>query len=341
MLRTSLRVKAREEKGRECGKVWDTGVPNKPVDDPYPAFFKPSTNCTYNVDGQIVYIQYPTNRQKIIDYIHRVERFDQTTLLNAPNGVYTWILYKKKDDPNTYFASARVKSIVEMGTLHFAVARGVEASTIHGAGELKKVGKDITFNFLSGSFMQKWIPAKALCTLPEMEVFIRKNYLEPIFPRTNIYFTKETIIAKYFLKVPTMEEIQTYADEGFVVCVHPKENKDQCLSVKGTCAAPLKPREETTMVKKGGISGWIGLTDQGEQVPVDDPKAVQWMNTRTYESLPEKPSQDLLDNPSKRLSESQPPSRSSTPVPPGSGRKKTRKPKKSRKVKKVTRRRKH
>ena len=252
MLRTSLRVKAREEKGRECGKVWDTGVPNKPIDDPYPAFFKPSTNCSYNVDGQVVFIEYPKDRQKIIDYIHRVERFDETTLLNAPNGVYTWILYKKKDDPKVYFTSARVKSIVEMGTLHFALARGVEASTVHGAGELKKVGKDITFNFLSGSFMQKWIPAKALCTLPEMEVFIRKNYLEPIFPRTNIYFTKETIIARYFLKVPTMEEIQSYADEGFVVCVHPKDKKDECKSVKGTCAAPLKPREEITMAKTGG-----------------------------------------------------------------------------------------
>lgn len=253
MLRTSLRVKAREEKGRECGKVWDIGVPNKPVDDPYPAFFKPSTNCSYNVDGQIVFIEYPKDRQKVIDYIHRVERFDQTTLLKAPNGVYTWILYKKRDDPTTYFACARVKSIVEMGTLHYAVARGVEASTIHGAGELKKVGKDITFNFLSGSFMQKWISGKnPLCTLPEMEVFIRKNYLEPIFPRTNTYFTKETIIARYFLKVPTMEEIQSYADEGFVVCVHPKDKKDECLSVKGTCAAPLKPREGTTMAKIGG-----------------------------------------------------------------------------------------
>lgn len=253
MSRTSLRVKAKEEKGRECGKVWDTGVPNKPIDDPYPAFFKPSTNCTYNVGGQIVYIQYPTDRQKIIDYIHRVERFDQTTLLKADNGIYTWILYKKKDDPNIYFASARAKSIVEMGTLHFAVARGVEASTIHGAGELKKVGDEIIFNFLSGSFMKNWISGKnPLCELPEMEMFIRNNYLEPMFPRTKISFTKATFIEKYYLKVPTMEEIQSYADEGFVVCVHPKDKKDECKSVKGTCAAPLKPREGTTMAKIGG-----------------------------------------------------------------------------------------
>lgn len=250
MLRTSLRVKAKEEKGRECGKIWDTGVPNKPIDDPYPAFFKPSTNCTYNVDGQVVFIEYPKDRQKIIDYIHRVERFDETNVLKAPNGVYTWILYKKKDDPNVYFACTRVKSIVEMGTLHFAVARGVEASSIHGAGEMKKVGNEITFNFLSGSFMQKWIPAKALCTLPEMEVYIRNNYLEPKFPRTTILFTKETIIARYFLKVPTMEEIQSYADEGFVVCVHPKDKVNECKTTKGACAAPLKPTPKVGLGRK-------------------------------------------------------------------------------------------
>lgn len=322
MLRTSERLRAKEEQGRQCASIWETGKPNKPAEDAFPPFFKPSTNCTYRVDGQLVYITYPSDRQKIIDYIHAVERFDENTLqTTAPNGIYTWILYKKKDDSATYFAATQVKSIVEMGTLHYAIARGVEAATVHGAGELKKVGKDITFNFLSGSFMQTWIPAKALCSLPEMEVFIRDNHLKPKFPRANVMFTKETIISKQFLKVPTMEEIQSYADKGFVVCIHPKENVDECKSVKGTCANPLKPTEEA-MAKTGG-----DMSIQGKSIQISSRPESQASKARKVFA-----SQGLLENPRTPMEQSlQELKRPITPGSVGLGRKRrTRRSKKRR-----------
>ena len=249
-LRRSERVEIIGKKGRDCEARWGVGVPNKPLDDIYPVLFKSSTNCKYTVGDKIIYIEYPKNRQAIVDIVNSIEPIDENALFTAPLGVYTWMFYKKKDDPKTYFAAARVKSIIEMGTLHLGIARRVGAVTVHGAGELIiNKGGTISINFLSGTFMDKWLPKKgALCTLSEMETLLRDEYFKPMFSkiiqtyprfRKSINFTKESLITNYFIQSPpTMEELQSYADKGFIICVHPKDKKDECLSVKGSCAAP-------------------------------------------------------------------------------------------------------
>jgi hypothetical protein len=52
---------------------------------------------------------------------------------------------------------------------------------------------------------------------------------------------------------------------------------------------------------KAGVSGWVGVAYDGAQVPVDDARAVNWMNTRTYDSLGCKPPAEYLENTSKRV----------------------------------------
>ncbi len=52
---------------------------------------------------------------------------------------------------------------------------------------------------------------------------------------------------------------------------------------------------------KAGVSGWVGVAYDGTQVPVNDPRAVNWMNTRTYDSLKCKPGAEYLENSSKRV----------------------------------------
>ena len=52
---------------------------------------------------------------------------------------------------------------------------------------------------------------------------------------------------------------------------------------------------------KAGVSGWVGVAYDGAQVSVDDARAVNWLNTRTYDSLACKPPAEYLENTSKRL----------------------------------------
>jgi hypothetical protein len=78
------------------------------------------------------------------------------------------------------------------------------------------------------------------------------------------------------------------------------------------------------MVKKGGASGWIGVGYDGGQVPVDDPRAKKWMNTRTYDSTECKPQQKYLDNSSLRIPKGE------NVCAIGGRRRKTRRGKKSR-----------
>lgn len=84
---------------------------------------------------------------------------------------------------------------------------------------------------------------------------------------------------------------------------------------------------------KAGLSGWVGVAYDGAQVPLDDPRATSWMNTRTYDSLSCKPPADYLENTSKRVPKGM------DVCGIGAGRKKRKsKTKKSRKSRRVTRR---
>lgn len=83
---------------------------------------------------------------------------------------------------------------------------------------------------------------------------------------------------------------------------------------------------------KAGVSGWVGVAYDGAQIPVDDPRATKWFNTRTYDSLNCKPGPEYLENSSKRVP------KGADACAAGAGRKK-RKTRKGRKSRRVTRRR--
>lgn len=89
----------------------------------------------------------------------------------------------------------------------------------------------------------------------------------------------------------------------------------------------------TAKGRRGGASGWVGVSYDGAQVAVDDPRATSWFNTRTYDSLKCKPSADYLENSSKRVPKGE------DLCGVGASRKKRKsKTRKSRKSRRVTRR---
>jgi len=272
-----------------CDDVWEKGVATKAAED-YPIWMKPSKNCAIPVDGKYAYVSPPPAIADLETYIREVERVDTAEGFRGKSGVYTWILYRTKDDPTLKFAAAHVNSVIELGTLHHALARGTGAVTVHGAGELKKRDAskhEILVNFQSGSFMEKWILPEDTCTLPEMERFLLTKLREVLkglrveTPRKASFITDE-------LTPPTMDELKSYVTRGFKVCLY--DDRDSCWKGKGTCETPLAVEKKeggyTKMAKKGGKV--IGIAYDGAEVPVNDERAVQWFNTNTYQLLTKK-----------------------------------------------------
>lgn len=66
--------------------------------------------------------------------------------------MYTWIITRE----GTLFAAQPISN-QELGTLHINLAmfNGIHKEDVVAAGELRKVGHDVTFNLQSGSFMEQ------------------------------------------------------------------------------------------------------------------------------------------------------------------------------------------
>lgn len=217
-----------------CKDVFLKGIPNSQLDtDANPAIFKSSLNCTFQVDGKIAYVSPPEDQAKKMQFIKEQPTITQVGLKLAKDGVYTWILCKTRGGgDDIHFHARYVRSVLEVASLHLAIARAVGATTVHGAGELKKEGKKITFNFQSGSYM------KPDCAVKDRENYMRETYFSRIFGDYDIEFVADG--ATFITQQPTMGELQDYASKGFRICLHDAEKVDECKATKGKCENVLK-----------------------------------------------------------------------------------------------------
>jgi hypothetical protein len=217
-----------------CDKAWEKGVP-APDPTKYPVWMKPSQQCSFEVDGKRAYIaaKDEDSLREFIDANPVV-----TTLDDAAEGVYTWLLYRKKKGGKLKFAAAKVQSVLEIATLHRAIAYVTKAETIHGAGELKKTETKLRVNAQSGSFMVEW--KKTLpegCSLTDMGNFVLEK-VKPFLPAEGLEvyaYTREdkdkdvTFIEGKSLE-PSKEELDSYEKRGLTVCYY--ETEKECKSDK-------------------------------------------------------------------------------------------------------------
>jgi hypothetical protein len=97
--------------------------------------------------GKTRFNTYKTRRNSM----RTVPFYTKKTFAEAPDGIYAWI------DSNKGFYAAFVRSKTEHGTRHAQIADRVSATEINMAGEIEKTGRNIIFNFYSGTFMWDYI----------------------------------------------------------------------------------------------------------------------------------------------------------------------------------------
>lgn len=236
----SLRKRPREDGG--CAAVYDQGRQYEKDHPEWPVVLKPSSNCAIPIGDKIAFVALPkegTDALKI--YLSQVVRYTPETIANE-DGIFTWLMYRSARSSEMKFAASKVLSPYEVGTLHRSIAKSMGAVSIHGAGEMEKRGKTIVYNMLSGSYMLDWFKKVKVrdCTAAQLEVHI-SNEFRDVFRGYNLQTTTKTLVDIEHLK-PTMEELQLYADFGFIVCIHDASKVDECKQVKGTCETPLQPR---------------------------------------------------------------------------------------------------
>jgi hypothetical protein len=71
---------------------------------------------------------------------------------DAPDGIYTWIMYKDGSTFEVY--AGKIRSNQELGTLHQNLSWCVEKAVMF-AGELRKTGHHVDYNLQSGTYMSR------------------------------------------------------------------------------------------------------------------------------------------------------------------------------------------
>ena len=257
-----------------CEEAWTKGMPLKVTSDGFPIVMKPSMNCEYTVSGtkDIAYVGFPDVPKEdaiaqVRAFLETIPRLTAEELEAAPDGVYTWLYASSEEHPPTFYAS-RTTAMLELGTVHYSIATAVGATAVHGAGEVWKHGTELTFNFLSGTFMEKWQLPEG-CTLRIMEELLKEK-LKETFAYTRrakglaFRHTDPTFVSTRFLELTTAE-LETYVKAGFKVCIYDKEAKTECKVHKATCKKPV-----TLEQMRGGTND---LAVQGQRVPLTPRKA--------------------------------------------------------------------
>jgi hypothetical protein len=166
-------------------------------------------------DGSIVYPYYEYKERKRANLLktrrsamRSVAFFTKKTFPDAPDGIYAWVYTNKG------FFAGLVKSTTEHGTRHSQLADRVSATQIYMAGEIEKKGRNIIFNFYSGTYMYNVIENDRE-TEGVLEADALKLFRSMGLSATYGYKTEEIITA-----TPSIEELRSYKDHGFDVFLH-------------------------------------------------------------------------------------------------------------------------
>jgi len=194
----------------------------------------PSSNTVTNDENKFVFVGkvYGTtnineNLEKVYAILENFSVCDEKELLNANDGIYTWLLYSNNDNLNEIkFMATEVLSPYEIGTNHQSIAynKRVNASFIYGAGELKKKDNKITFNLISGTYTKNIV--KYYFEKNKIDIIVNK-FIE-FFPeyKTNYDNTNDSYI--YKVNSVSNKLLELYKNNNYVVRLF--DNNNDCIT---------------------------------------------------------------------------------------------------------------
>ena len=101
-----------------------------------------STHLLSSTEGNL-----PKIKERLCRHHKRSAAFTE-----APDGIYTWIMYREGDSLEVY--AGKIRSNQELGTLHQNLSWCVEKA-VQFAGELRKTGYHVDYNLRSGTYMPR------------------------------------------------------------------------------------------------------------------------------------------------------------------------------------------
>lgn len=173
--------------------------------------------CKFQKDGEFFRIN--TTNLRVDELLPEIPVYDNVPTLD---GIYTWILY----DENK-FASTKVTSIFEIGSVHQVLALRKQATRIIAAGELMIQGTQKAFNFISGTFMLPLFKSrgkKRTCSPDELEDFLAAK-MKTIFGPETIKVDRTFII-----NPPTDAELDLYTKHGAIIEKY--KTQQECTTVQ-------------------------------------------------------------------------------------------------------------
>jgi len=208
-----------------CDEKWDSGLFTVEKDENSFVAIRYFHNCRIQFGNGVFYINLDSMRKD--DFLNDIPLIRERP---TENGYYTWIIYSRPGEEKV-FVAVKVMSILEVGTIHKAIAHKVDADKIHAAGEIFLDNDRLYFNLLSGTYMRNTFNRtrrrRSRCDPDELEDLIigkMKDYLG-----NNITWTSRDLISEAVLPV-TQGELDLYQSYGATIQLF--DSAEKCIAIR-------------------------------------------------------------------------------------------------------------
>ena len=101
-------------------------------------------------------IEINNDSTKVQEFLNHFDRLDEIQLRTAEDGIYNWVIYTTKEQERLRFVCSKMVSPLETGIRHQAIVcdNRLQVHRVIAAGECKKEGSQIIYNFQSGTYME-------------------------------------------------------------------------------------------------------------------------------------------------------------------------------------------
>jgi hypothetical protein len=235
------RKRSFENNSDPCEEKWNNGIGYYEDKHDTIISIRNQHKCTVIFEGRILNINISNlNKEALLE--------DISLIYERPvePGYYTWIIYSQ--DGDKVFVASKAYSILELGTIHRAIAHRVQPKRIHSAGEIK-IDADgrLSFNIISGTYMLPLFSSlkRSRCDKDDLETLMIRKIKEFIGDSN---FTQETLITNLTLPV-TQEELDLYTKHGAVIGP-PYNSEEECKAAQEQRAGTRKKRRSKRKTNK-------------------------------------------------------------------------------------------